>query len=166
MPEIPDSPIVPDEYLREIGRTAVYWNNLESLLHHALILALLGDFSSDGRAVAVFAHMAFPQKLDALSSMLRIIDENLANIYREQVQPLLKGSQEKRNAVIHQMWFTQPDGVKRFDIKARGKLKYTIRPVTAQEVLEVSKYIAKAHSALLELIIIPLAPKSTPQQGQ
>ena|SRR5437868_1730948 len=161
-----DSPIIPDEYLREIGRISVYWNNLEHLLQHALILALLGDFATDNRAAAAFAHMAFPQKLDALSSMLRIIDEKLATIYREQVQPLLKKSQEKRNAVIHQILFTQQDGVKQFGMKARGEIKYWLEPVTVREFFEVSKYIAGAHSSLLNLIVIPLAPKQTPQQGQ
>jgi len=117
---------IPDEYLREIGRIAVSWNYLEGLLHHTLIQALLSDFSTDGRALAVFAHMAFPQKLDSLSSMLRITygeDGDTFTSYREHVQPLLRQSQEKRNAMLHQTWYTQSGIVRRFDVKSRGSLR-------------------------------------------
>jgi hypothetical protein len=172
MPEI----IVPDEYLREIGRVAAYWNELESLMHHTLVLALLGDFAKDGRAISVFVHMAFNQKLDALSSMLRIIDdgkEALAAVYRDEVQPLLKQAQEKRNAVLHQSLLVQDGVVQKFNIKARGVLKITLFPITVQELEGVSEFIRGARGKLLQLIAAPLgdmalrqSAKNDPQHGQ
>ena len=162
---MPDNPDLPEEYLCEIGRIAVNWNRLESALHHTLVIALLGGFATDGRAIAVFAHMAFPQKLDALSAMLRIIDEDLAFVYREQVQGLLKLAQEKRNTTLHQSWFSQEDGIKRFDVKARGKLTFTLLPVSIQELKEASLSIDNAYSKLLLAVTFPLAPKAEPQHG-
>jgi hypothetical protein len=157
---------LPDEYLREIGRVAVYWNELEHLLLHTLSIALLGEYAKDGRSMAVFVHMAFPQKLDALSSMLRIIDDSLGLIYRNEVQPLLKRSQEKRNEILHQSWIPQKAEILRLDIKARGTLKFTLEPVEFQELLNTSAFIKSAHWKLWGEITVPLAPKSDPQQGQ
>lgn len=159
-------PDLPDNYLSEIGRVVVYWNRLESLIVHTLVVALSGDFTADGRALAVIAHTSFPQKLDALGTMLRIIDENLAEIYRVRVEHLLRQSQEKRNAALHQEWLLDDDLVKRLNIKARGILKITLHPVSIQELTDVSQFIDEAYFALLRLITIPLGDRAIPQQGQ
>ena len=67
---------MPDEYLTEIGRIVVCWNSLEHMLDAALIVALSGKPQDpDGRASAIFAHMAIEQKINALESMLRLIDK-------------------------------------------------------------------------------------------
>jgi hypothetical protein len=163
---VSDSYELPADYLYEIGRIVVGWNKLESLILHTSVIALLGEFSKDGRALAVLTHMAFPQRLDALSSMLRIIDENLAEVYIQQVQGLLRQSQDKRNAALHQEWIAEEDGVKRLNIKARGALKLTLHPVSIQELIDVSQFIDEAHTQLVCLVTIPLSAKMEPQYGQ
>lgn len=159
-------PELPPDYLYEIGRIVVGWNRLESAILHTSIIALLGDFSKDGRALAALTHMAFPQRLDALSSMLRIIDENLAEVYIQQVQGLLRQCQEKRNAALHQEWIVEEDVVKRLNIKARGTLMLTLHPVNIQELIDVSRFIDEAHTQLIRLVTIPLSDKIEPQHGQ
>ena len=159
---------LPDDYLQEIGRIAVSWNNLENLLHHTLVLALLDDFAQDGRAIAVFAHMTFPQKLDTLRTMLQMGSTSGGKVfsdYCEKIQPLLKDCQEKRNAILHQSWSVQDGTVKRFDIKARGVLRLTLSDVTLDELKGITALIIRTHQTMFELIAMPLAPKSAPQQG-
>ena len=131
-------------------------------------MALLGDFAGDGRAEAAFLHMSFPQKLDALEAMLRIIDGDLAKTYRERILPLLKASQEKRNATLHQTWFPYADGVRRLNVKARGELKRTLTGVIPiEEVEEVSEFILNAHWELFNVVTRRISPSTDePQEGQ
>jgi hypothetical protein len=161
----PDNPDIPDEYMLEIGRIVVNWNKLESLVLHVSVITLLGDFSKDGRALAVLTHMAFPQRLHALEAMLRIYDEDLAKTYCEKVKGLLTQSADKRNALLHQPWFSQDDGVKRLHIAARGTLKFNLLSVGIQELVDTAKFIEEAHSQLLSLIAFPIGVRITPQQG-
>lgn len=159
----PDRPHLPDEYLREIGQIAVAWNGLENSLLNALVFALLDrPVLPNERALAVFAHIAFPQKLDALESMLRLLDEKLTTIYCEKVKSQLKQAQEKRNTVLHQVWFAREDGVKRRTLKARGKLEQQTIPVNLQELVDISSFIRKAGVDLLMLIAAPLFERVTP----
>jgi len=59
---------MPDEYLTEIGRIIVCWNSLEYMLDAALIVALSGkNQDPDGRASAIFAHMAIDKKSTPLN---------------------------------------------------------------------------------------------------
>jgi hypothetical protein len=167
MPNEPTYPLLPENYMTAIGRAVLGWNFLESLILHTSIMALLGDFATDGRAEAVFLHMSFPQKLDALEAMLRIIDPDLAGTYREQVLPLLKLSQEKRNATLHQTWYPFADGVRRLNVKARGELKRTLTPIIPiEDVEEVYEFIIEAHSVLFNTVTLRITPKDEPQQGQ
>jgi hypothetical protein len=160
---VPDNPDIPEEYLCEIGRLVVNWNRLESALNHTLIITLLGGFATDGRALSVFAHMAFQQKLDVLNTMLRIVDEDIAAAYRERVQGLMKQAQEQRNATLHQSWFSQEDGVKRFDISARGKLKITMALVPLQVLKDAARAIDEAHSKLMIVVALPISSKNDVQ---
>jgi hypothetical protein len=144
------------------------WSELEHLLHHGLVMALLGHFAKDGRAISVFAHMAFPQKMDVMSAMLGSTT-NTASIlldYRQTVQPLLKRAQEKRNAVLHQRWSVNEGSVHRIDIKARGEFRMTIFSVTLDELKATTSLIEEASEKLLLLVVKPLAPNDAPQQGQ
>lgn len=159
---------LPENYLQEIGRIAVAWNDLESILHHTLVIALLDDYSENGRAIAVFAHMAFPQKLDALRTMLPLGKPSRAKVfsdYCEKVQPLLRDCQEKRNAILHQPMSVEDGAIKRLDIKARGVLKMTLSDVTLDELKEITALIIKTTQTMFELITVPLIPKSAQQEG-
>jgi sulfur transfer complex TusBCD TusB component (DsrH family) len=161
-----DDPELPDEYLREIGRIVVAWNRLDSALTHALVFALIEDVSTYKRAVAVFAHMSFPQKLDSLAAMLRIIGAEFADLYLNDVQGLLKQAQEKRNTALHQYWYVEEGEVIRGDIKARGSLKVTSQKVTLQDLRDIVRFIDDAYASLFGLVTLPLSIKFTPQQGQ
>jgi hypothetical protein len=168
MPEniVMNYPELPYDYLHQIGRIVVSWNRLESLIVHTSIIALIGDFSGDGRALAVFTHMAFPQMLNALEAMLRIIDEDIAKVYCQQVRDPLEKSQSKRNASLHQAWFFEEDGVKRLNIQARKALKITLSLVSIQDLIDSVQFIDETHVELLNLVTVPLVKKLKPQHGQ
>ena len=162
------APDLPDEYLREIGRIVMLWGELEDLLHFALVAALLGTFKRDGRADAVFIHMAFPQKLDALSSMLKIHDDKphgIAKYYLDRAQPRLKEAQEKRNAIVHQYWTYNGTNIIRSSRKARGTLQFWKHEVQLSELHEISLTIQQAMSALY-VVVKRLTPKKAEQVGQ
>jgi hypothetical protein len=163
------TPDLPDEYLREIGKVVVSWNRIESLLHHTLVLALQDNFAQDARVVAVFTHMAFPQKLDTLKAMLLISQSSKGQIfidYQEKIQPLLKSCQEKRNNILHQSWSVDNGIVQRFDIKARGIFKATRLDVSLADLTDTTSLMAETHQSMFTLLTIPLAPKADPQEGQ
>lgn len=160
---------LPDEYLREIGRIAVSWNRLESLLVHTLVVALQDKFAEDARVITVFAHMAFPQKLDTLRAMLLISQSSTGQVfidYQEKIQPLLKTCQEKRNNILHQSWSVDNGTVQRFDMKARGVFKATRLGVSLEELMETTSLMVETHRSMFQLVTVPLAPKADPQQGQ
>lgn len=169
MPETSRTPDLPDEYLREIGRIAVTWNRLENLIQHTLVLALQDHFAEDARVLTVFAHMAFPQKLDTLKAMLLISQSATGKVftdYQDKIQPLLKTCQEKRNNILHQSWSVHEGTVQRFDLKARGVFKATRLDVSIDELIETTALMVKTNSLMFQLVTVPLAPKENPQEGQ
>jgi hypothetical protein len=162
---------VPEEYLAEIGRVLVCWNSLEHLLDAALILALSGKPQDpDGRASAIFAHMAIDQKINALESMLRLIDKTtggLGDIFKDTVRPLLNQSKDKRNAIAHHLWTGHNGIVRRSNLQARGKLKVVSSEVSIQELIEVSELISSARTELQKFCLALLIPAmDPPQQGR
>jgi hypothetical protein len=169
MPNETRTPDLPDEYLREIGRVVVSWNRIENLLHHTLVLALQDNFAQDARVIAVFAHMAFPQKLDTLRAMLLISQSSTGQVfidYQEKIQPLLKTCQEKRNNILHQSWSVDNGIVQRFDIKARGVFKATRLDVSLADLADTTALMVEAQQLMFALVSMPLVPKSDPQEGQ
>jgi len=159
---------MPDEYLIEIGRIAVRWGHLESLLVTVLCTALSDNdpFASDGRPRAAFTHMAWPQKMDALSSMLKISRPDLAQEYLEKVQPSLKDVAAKRNAALHQQWDADKSGVTRTNVKARGTLEITSSEVPISELKQIVKALRNAQKLLIYCVLAPLMEKYLPQRGQ
>ncbi len=96
---------VPDEYLMEIGRIIVCWNSLEKLLDSALIVALSGHTQDpNGKATAIFAHMAVDQKINAFEAMLRLIDKTaggLGDVFKETIRPgLIQSKEPLRRSLI------------------------------------------------------------------
>jgi hypothetical protein len=61
---------VPDDFLSEIGRIAVVWANLESLLN--ISLTKLAGFKDplDSRAFILITHASFPQRLDSFGALV------------------------------------------------------------------------------------------------
>jgi hypothetical protein len=153
---------MPDEYLKEIGRIVVCWNSLERMLDAALIVALSGkNQDPDGRASAILAHMAFPQRINALESMLRLIDKTpngMVDIFNDTVRPLLNQSQEKRNGIVHHFWTGHNGVVHRSNVQARGKLKFVLAKVSIEELIEVSELISSGRTALQKFCLARLIP--------
>jgi len=157
---------LPDEYLIAIGRVAVSFGRLDSMLTHTLIFTLLGDFQKDGRALATFAHMAFPQKMQALESMLNIVSPQLAKAYCDDVKGLLDNASKKRNAFLHQHWISEDYEVKRVIISARRSLEVDAQSVGIEELAEASLLSDEARVKLLMLASSVLELRLSPQQGQ
>lgn len=160
---------IPDEYLKAIGDVTVRWNSLEALLHLALI-KLLGKDILEGRSHVVFAHMAFPQKLDVLSALIgELIDlppEHPLSRYRPDIQPLLKEAQTKRNVIIHSIWGVQDGRVCISSVSARGSLKMKQEPLTLAEVQAVSTLIIKAGVELFMAVVVGSDNIPPPHSGQ
>lgn len=163
------TPELPDEFLREIGLIVVLWGDLEDVLHFVLVGALLGRYPKDDfRAHVVFPHMSFPQKLDALSSMLRMIDDSpdgVSKRYIAELYPLLKECQEKRNMVLHRTWVNRPERITMAQRKARGMYKNEAWTIELEDMQEISTLLRKTTSKLYALSR-RLVPRKAPQQGQ
>ncbi len=145
MPE--DHPLsveLPDKFLLEIGRISISWTDLENVLHNCLV-RVLGHTETDIAAHAVFIHMAFPQKLNVLKTMLGELQNPPISLeqYKE-VERRLNEAQQKRNAIFHQRWGVEGGKVFRIDVKARGTLKFTYTPVSFQELLADELLIQEA----------------------
>lgn len=147
-------PNIPDEYLRSIGMVTVRWNHLEQIINLFLI-HLLGNEIFDDRSHIVFAHMAFPQKVDVLSALVEkmvVLPQysSLSN-YKARVRPLLKAAQDGRNSIIHAMWGMKDGITTRASITARGSLKFTWTVATLKEIEAVIQAIEDARVALSDL---------------
>lgn len=151
MPEIFN---IPDEYTNAIGAVVVRWNHLE-LIVNLFLIHLLGKEIFENRSHVVFAHMAFPQKLDVMGALV----EELVNVpeyvglqkYKSEVQPLLKKAQSGRNSVIHSMWGMKDGKVMRASISARGSLKFTWTVADLNEIAVTIQSIEDARARLSEL---------------
>src|SRR5208283_2347695 len=117
---------IPDEYLKAIGSVVVHWNYLEQVLN-LFFIHLLGKKITDDRSHIIFAHMAFPQKMDVLSALVEKVEKlpeySRFQEYKSSVQPLLKVAQSGRNSIIHSMWGIEAGKMMRASITARGSLK-------------------------------------------
>ena len=151
MPDIFD---IPDEYVSAIGKVVVRWNHLEFILNLFLIHTL-GKNINDNRSHVVFAHMAFPQKLDVLGALAEELmksgDEPVWEQYKLAVLPLLKEAQSGRNKVIHSIWGMKDGWVTRASISARGSFKFLHTAVTLGEIEATIKSIEDACRALTAL---------------
>jgi hypothetical protein len=129
-------PDPPDEFLAAIGRASVRWNHLEQLLNLILIY-MLGQDVVDDRPHAVFAHMAFPQKLDVFSALSEVLIKGgypwLAD-HSPRTISALKTAQKKRNRIIHDVWGMKGGKVVRGAITARGSLKVSSIEVNLTDV--------------------------------
>ncbi len=151
---MPNIPNLPEEHLSAIGKVVIRWNHLEQIVNLFLI-HLLGKEIFDDRSHIVFAHMAFPQKLDALGALVEETVKlpryaSLKN-YKTAVLPLLRAAQVGRNSVIHSFWGMKEGIATRASIKARGSLKFTWGVATLKEIEAVIQAIEDARVALSDL---------------
>jgi len=154
---------VPDEYLREIGLVIVLWSRLEHMLNASLILAMTGQYQDpDGRASAVFAHMAIEQKLNALESMLRLIDRGLGEQFSRNILPQISQAKKARNAFVHHLWTGHDGSVHRSNIKARGKIEVEHEEISLKKLIKTAETISKVRDELQTFCL----SKITPHMGQ
>jgi hypothetical protein len=151
MPEIFN---LPDEYLKAIGTVTVRWNHLE-LIVNLFLIHLLGKQIFEDRSHIVFAHMAFPQKLDILGAlveeMVKLPQYSSLKKFKSEVRPLLGAAQSGRNSVIHSMWGMKDGKVTKASISARGSLKFSWTPASLKEIEVTIQSIEAARVALSDL---------------
>ena len=121
------------------------------------LIHLLGKELTEDRSHVIFAHMNFPQRLDALRALLVAIfkDEKheVVQRYETDILPLLRGANTKRNSGLHSKWMTNKDGtVRRMTLTARGVLKITNVPMTARELEKIGQNILDTSNALFNFV--------------
>jgi hypothetical protein len=146
---------LPDAFLVEIGRVSVRWSMLETMLHFTLI-KFAGMSPLEGRSHAIFHHMAFPQKQQALGAMLselvvNPVSKELRNRYTKNIHPLLESASRARNELIHAKWGVEDGKVMKSSISARGSLKMSVNPITVKEIRAASDIIDQSTLALSRL---------------
>ncbi len=145
---------IPDEFLKAIGMVVVRWNHLE-LIINLFLIHLMGKEIYENRSHIVFAHMAFPQKLDVLGALAEeaIKTPRYSNLakYKETVLPLLKQAQVGRNFAIHSIWGIRDGKVMRASISARGSFKFVWVVGTLEEIEKASQSIEDARRELSAL---------------
>ena len=159
---------IPDEYLVEIGRVTVRWSLLESVLDLCLI-KLAGKDILEKRSQIIFNHMAFPMKLDVMGAFVSTLLPGYPALSGfPAIQRLLKKAQEHRNSVIHGRWgfdeTTREVTISR--LSARGKLKFSITPVSIAEISAMTDLIVKASHDLHSLVTKAGTTNIPPQMGQ
>jgi hypothetical protein len=146
----------PDEFLVEVGRIAVLWAGLESLLN--ICLGKLAGFNdrSDPKPFILIAHSSFPQRLDTLGALCEQVETEFPQLegYKKVVSQL-KAAQASRNRFMHHGFSYNPES-KQMEMavgSARGKLKMAVEPVTLEDIKRVSIEIDEANRALYKLVL-------------
>jgi hypothetical protein len=147
MPRPPDPP---DEFLVAIGKVTARWNYLEQVLN-MLLIHMLGESIVEERPHIVFAHMAFPQKMDVLSALAEQLIKGgypwLAE-HKSGIVSSIKQAQNKRNMIIHDVWGTKGGKVVRASITARGSFKLSWTEVVIEDLNAAIQIIEDAQAAL------------------
>jgi hypothetical protein len=153
MPDVLDK--IPAEFLKAIGEVVVAWNRMEFELV-VILIHWLGKDIGENRSHVIFAHTAFPQKLDIMGALVEELVKDPRNAHLEacktKVIPLLKEAQAGRNTVIHSMWGEFNGGVLKASITARGSLKFSSSITKIEEIENVKRKIEKADESLVALI--------------
>jgi hypothetical protein len=147
-------------HLRAIGLVAVQWSELETS-----IIRFICVFSSQGFTLETYkqlrgitAHMNFPQKLDALCTVVglacKVEEEQHHKALLKFAENLKKDLSGKRNSIVHQDWRpaeAMPDYIKGTSYKARGTFKFDTVEMSATDIVAVAEEIAAANNRLGEL---------------
>jgi hypothetical protein len=146
---------IPEPYLAAIGRVAVNWCYLESLME--LAIGKLAAFDlNDPRGVILTAHMTWPQKMDVLEALVHALETDYPHLTNkfEATKPLLTQAQKGRNRIVHGQWGDHPEkGIVKVRYSARGKLKYGIDPVSLDEIKGISLDIGNASLSLIRMTV-------------
>jgi hypothetical protein len=147
---------VPDEFLIEIGRIAALWASLESLLNTCI--GKLAGFNEvgDSTPFILITHSSFPQRLDMLSALCEELKSEHPHLSsHKEVVAKLKSAQTARNRYAHNGIVHDPetDAYVLPQASARGKVKFTIEPLTVQEVHNAAKEVHLAMLSLYKLVL-------------
>ena len=146
---------IPPDYLQAIGKVVVSWNQLDIGVN-LLLIFFLGKDIKHNRSHIVFAHMAFPQKLDVMGALVEDLIKQPGNKYLEAykltVLPLLKQAQGARNSVVHAMWGAKSGKVRKAFMSARGTFKFSWTVADLKEIQIASQQIESAYQSLISLL--------------
>jgi hypothetical protein len=144
---------LPEPYLTAIGKVTVAWGHLESIV--AMGLAKFTGYTDfDWRSATITAHMPWPQKMDAMETLINeLTPENPHLAKFPEVKTLLKKAQEGRNRVSHGQWGYENGQASKARLTARGKLRPSIDPITVTEIETIASDIGRAAIRLWRLIV-------------
>jgi hypothetical protein len=147
---------VPDGFLTEIGRVAVLWASLESLLN--ICLGKLAGFAEplDFRAFILITHASFPQRLDSLGALCEQLSSNYSHLgdYKKVVS-VIKTAQAARNKFMHHSFcLNKETGLLEMPIgSAHGALKTRNEVISIEDIKRASIQIDEAQRALYKLVL-------------
>jgi hypothetical protein len=151
----PNYPL-PDEYLLELGRLVALASALEAQLEVLLVkLAGFDPLAGDPRGLILVRHSAFPQKLDALSALCGVLEEQFPNLRGyESVVSQVRAAQASRNRFLHNGMAVNPEtGQVQMGVgSARGTLKLSVEPVSVSDIRRASSGIRAAMASLHQLV--------------
>lgn len=150
-----DLPPLPDEYLTEIGRVCYQWSVLEGMFD-LWLAKLVGLEISDLRSKALFAHMAFPLKLDLFGSFANYLKPHFPNLSEHKnVLSSLRRAQDSRNLVVHAMWAMDESGehANVLRLTARGEIKPSTKKVTLEELRAIPEQIKQTTLELHRFVV-------------
>jgi len=144
---------IPEPYLMAIGQVCVNWGALEEIVD--LVIGKLAHFDiSDQRAVAVTAHMSWPQKMDVLETLVDILRAENPHLAKfDDAKPLLKKAQEGRNRVVHGQWSERDGKIYKLRVSARRKLKFGFVPIAIEDIHAIAFDIGQAGLVTLKMIL-------------
>lgn len=143
---------IPDEYLLRIGRIAVAWGALESVID--LALAKLGGFqTADPRSAIITAHMTWPLKIDVMESLAHALSNSHPKLrHLPKAKPFLTAAQNGRNRASHGQWIYHEGKVRKVRYTARGQLKASTDVITITELDQTVDAVTKAGRAVLDIV--------------
>lgn len=147
---------LPDDFLRELGRVAAVWADLESFVN--LCIGKLAGFDNlnDPKAFILVTHASFPQRLDMLGTLCEQLVSDFPHLKESKsVLGLLRTAQAARNRFMHHtMGFNQDTGTVQMAVgSARGTLKVAVEDIDLADIRRAAMAIHEAMLALYKLVL-------------
>jgi hypothetical protein len=159
---------IPPEYLQTIGLAIACSAQTESIVEMAIAGCLGVDFEY---GLATTMHMAMPLRFSVLKSVAEIRIDNLDDL--DELDRLINAVEDafdKRNALAHRQWGTDPETGEVFTIKqqARSRLEMDLLPMSIDQVKADALFIYMAGMKLTTFLsrrglLPPFPPKPRPR---
>ena len=144
---------MPDEFLCAIGKVTCVWGSLEFAVD-LCVGKLAGFADGDQRKAVMVAHMTWPLKMDILETLANELKDQYPHLAEfSACKSLLKKAQDGRNRVAHGMWAYEDGQARKLRATARGKLKFSIDPITVADLDGIVRDIHIAQTAILGLVL-------------